>query len=77
MGFIQVTARGANIKSLVTNNERKLKIFNFSGLLENSKMKSQPNGYREKNSSSGKKFERDTSYCVLKPTRRGRLDLVR
>jgi len=69
MVFIQFTARGANSISnqLVTNDET-ITNSNLSDLLENSKINSRPIGNREKNSSNGKKFERDTSYRVLTPT---------
>jgi len=49
---IQVSAQRVKIKSLVTNDERKLKIFNSSDLLEDYKIDSQPSGNSEKNSST-------------------------
>jgi hypothetical protein len=52
MSSIQVTAQKVKIKSLVTNDERKLKNFNSSDLLEDSKIDSQPTGNSEKNSST-------------------------
>jgi hypothetical protein len=58
MSSIQVTARRVNIKPLVTYDERKLKIFNSSGLLENGTMDSQPIGNREKNLSTHVNEER-------------------
>jgi len=58
MSSIQVTAQRVNIKSLVTNDERKLKILNSSDLLENSKIDSQPNGNSQKNSSTHVNEER-------------------
>jgi hypothetical protein len=38
MGFIQVTAWGANIKSFVTNDETEFRNLTFLGLIENSKI---------------------------------------
>jgi hypothetical protein len=58
MSSIQVTAQTVNIKSLVTNDERKLKIFNSSDLLESSKIGSQPIGNSKKNSSTHVNEER-------------------
>jgi hypothetical protein len=66
MVFTQVTARGANMKSLVTNNETEFKFLNFRAYQKILKL-SQPNENREKNSSSERRSERDTSYSVFTP----------
>ena len=52
MSSIQITAQRVNIKSLITNDERKLKTFNSSNLLENSEIDSQPIWNSEKNLST-------------------------
>jgi len=57
-----------------TNDETEFRLFNFSNLIENSKINCQPTGNREKNSSIGKKFERVTGYRLLTPTGRRRLN---
>jgi hypothetical protein len=58
MSSIQVTAQRVMFKSLVTNDERKLKILNSSDLLQNNKIDSQPNGSCENNSSTHVNEER-------------------
>jgi len=67
MGFIKVTARKANVTSLVTNKKNIIQNFRFSDLLENSKINSQPTENRDKNANIWKKFEGDTIYHVLTP----------
>jgi len=47
MGFIQATARVANVKSLVANDETGFKVLTLKDLLESSKVSRQPIGKRE------------------------------
>ena len=74
----RVGGGGESKHSVISNqSQNRIQNFIFSDLLQNSKFGSQPTGNREKNSSIGMKFERDTSCSVLTATERRRLDLVR
>ena len=66
MGFTQTTARGANFKSLVANDEREFKILTFRTNRKIVKLTICQLG------TVGKKLKRDVSYGVLTSTNRNR-----
>jgi hypothetical protein len=66
MGFTQTTARGANFKSLVANDETEVKILTFRTYYKIVKLTVCQLG------TVGKKLKRDASYGVLTSTNRNR-----
>ena len=62
MGFTQITARGANVKILVADNERDLKILAFRTYYKIMKLTVCQLG------TVGKKLKRDAGYGVHTPT---------